>query len=52
MNVSRFGQACEEYQMGLTVMLRAARSELISRGKTRNPGILNSPGFRRTLDFH
>ncbi|CAF1608588.1 unnamed protein product [Rotaria sp. Silwood1] len=27
MNVSRFGQAFEEYQIGLTVMLRAARTE-------------------------
>jgi serine/threonine protein kinase len=27
MNVARFGQACEEYQIGLTVMLRAAKTE-------------------------
>ncbi|CAF4811236.1 unnamed protein product, partial [Rotaria sp. Silwood2] len=27
MNVSRFGQGFEEYQIGLTVMLRAARTE-------------------------
>ena len=27
MNVSRFGQAGEEYQVGLSVMLRAAKSK-------------------------
>ncbi|CAF1446149.1 unnamed protein product [Rotaria sordida] len=27
MNIARFSQACEEYQIGLTVMLRAARTE-------------------------
>lgn len=27
MNVVRFGQACEEYQVGLSVMLRSAKSK-------------------------
>lgn len=27
MNAHRYGQACEEYQMGLSVMLRARQSE-------------------------
>jgi hypothetical protein len=28
MNAFRFAQACEEYETGLTVMLRVARSKL------------------------